>query len=142
MTRTLAVALESYPLITGDKVRFSDTDRFGHVSNAVFGVYLETARSELLHGDADDLADPGCHFVLARTEIDYLHELVWPGEVSTGLRILKLGRSSLTAEQGLYQHGHRCAQATSTLVQVDPATKSARELSESVRARLGFYCEN
>lgn len=131
--------LEDYPLRSIDKVRFSDTDKFGHVSNAVFGVYFETGRGELLHGGADDLADPGCFFVLVRTTIDYLAELNWPGEIASGTRVLTIGNSSLSVEQALFQNGKYCASATSTLVQFDPKTGKARPISAQARERLSRF---
>ncbi len=36
--------LEEFPLRTSDKVRYGDTDRQGHVNNAVFSTFLETGR--------------------------------------------------------------------------------------------------
>ena len=128
--------LSDYPYRTTDKVRFSDTDKFGHVSNAVFGVYLETGRGEVLHGGADELADPGCQFVLARTEVDYRAQLFWPGEVESGLIITKLGGSSMTVEQRLFQEGRLCAEAVSVMVQVDAETGKPHPLSDRARARL------
>jgi acyl-CoA thioester hydrolase len=33
--------LKDFPLTSIDKIRYSDTDRQGHVNNAVFASYLE-----------------------------------------------------------------------------------------------------
>ena len=131
--------LSDYPIHASDKVRFSDTDKFGHVSNAVFAVYLETGRGEFLHGGNDDLADPGCHFVLARTEIDYLSEIHWPGEVQSGLAVEKIGRSSVTFQQSLFQDGKLCAAATSVLVHFDAQTRSSKPLSDKAKTRIGAF---
>ena len=44
--------LADYPLQTHDKLGDSDTDRQGHVNNAVFSSFLETGRAELLYDPA------------------------------------------------------------------------------------------
>ena len=36
--------LDQFPLRTRDKLRYADTDRQGHVNNAVFATFLETGR--------------------------------------------------------------------------------------------------
>ena len=41
--------LESDALRTHEKLRYADTDRQGHVNNAVFATMLETGRVELLY---------------------------------------------------------------------------------------------
>ncbi len=38
-----------FPVVTTDKLRYCDTDRQGHVNNAVFLTFLETGRVELLY---------------------------------------------------------------------------------------------
>ncbi len=40
--------LEDFPHRTFDKLRYGDTDRQGHVNNAVFATFLETGRVEML----------------------------------------------------------------------------------------------
>lgn len=36
--------LKDFPSVTFDKIRYGDTDRQGHVNNAVFSAFLETGR--------------------------------------------------------------------------------------------------
>lgn len=93
-------SLEDYPHVTGDKVRYSDTDRQGHVNNAAFASYLETGRVEILYDPRHPLTGTGCAFVIARLELDYLGEITWPGEIRVGTRVEKLGRSSVTFGRG------------------------------------------
>lgn len=46
-----------FSLLTTDKIRYSDTDRQGHVNNAVFSTFLETGRAERLYRDELPLGD-------------------------------------------------------------------------------------
>jgi acyl-CoA thioester hydrolase len=36
-----------FPFLTFDKIRYADTDRQGHVNNAVYATFLETGRERL-----------------------------------------------------------------------------------------------
>lgn len=41
---TDAPTLAAYPLHSRDKLRYGDTDRQGHINNAVFATFFETGR--------------------------------------------------------------------------------------------------
>lgn len=130
------LAITDFPLRARDKLRYGDTDRQGHVNNAVFSTFLETGRVELIYGQAHRLVEPGTAFVLARLELDFRAELLWPGEVEIGTRIVSVGRSSVRLEQAIFQ-GERCvASGLSVIVQMDEATRKARPFSETVREQL------
>ena len=60
----------SFPVITTDKIRYADTDRQGHVNNAVFSTFLETGRVELLYSDEARSLGDNTTFVIARKRDD------------------------------------------------------------------------
>ncbi len=127
-------SLEAFVLRTGDKLRYGDTDRQGHVNNAVFATFLETGRVELLYNEA--LADQGAAFVIARLELDFLAEVNWPGEVEIGTAVLDVGRSSFKLFQKVFQNGKPVAQAVTVIVQMSESTRKSQPLSERARERL------
>ena len=130
------LAITDFPLRARDKLRYGDTDRQGHVNNAVFSTFLETGRVELIYGQAGRLAEPGTAFVLARLELDFRAELLWPGEVEIGTRVASVGRSSVRLEQAIFQ-GERCvASGLSVIVQMDESTRKARPFSDAAREQL------
>ncbi|MFN4009674.1 MAG: acyl-CoA thioesterase [Pannonibacter sp.] len=135
-----AAKLVDYPSVARDKLRYGDTDRQGHVNNAVFATFLETGRVEALFGSASgtgvDLADDGAAFVIARLELDFLAEIRWPGEVAIGTRVLRIGTSSVTLEQAVFQNDVCAARAVSVIVQMDEATRKSRPLSQAALAQL------
>lgn len=135
---SVEIALADYPLRTHDKLRYGDTDRQGHINNAVFSTLLETGRVELIYASEAPLAEPGAAFVLARLEVDFRAEMLWPGEVEIGSRVAAIGRSSLRLEQALFQNGRCTASAVSVLVLMDDETRRSRPLSESTRQRLAL----
>lgn len=126
------MVLNDFRFKTYDKVRFSDTDKQGHVNNAVFSTYLETGRTEILYGEKP-LHDPDCTYVIANLELDYLMEIHWPGRVDIGTNIIKIGNSSMTLEQALYQNNQMVAKAKTVVVHVDGQTKKSRPIQNAVK---------
>jgi acyl-CoA thioester hydrolase len=135
MPRPPAPALADFPAQTFDKLRYGDTDRQGHINNAVFASLCETGRVSILHGGGP-LADAGCAFVIARLALDYHAELFWPGTVQIGTGVTAIGTSSVTFAQALFQNNHCAATAQSIIVQVNQSTRRPQALSADARARL------
>ncbi|MCQ4159712.1 acyl-CoA thioesterase [Roseomonas sp. GC11] len=124
---------EIYPLWAEDRVRFGDTDRLGHVNNAAYATYFETARVELMQRL---LSGPESYFVLARIAIDYRAELRELGPIGIGSVITGLGRSSFTTGQAVFQGDLCAATAEGVVVLVDAATRRATPLPETLRQAL------
>ncbi len=130
------IDLSAYPAQNYDKLRYGDTDRQGHINNAVFTSLYETGRVTILHEAGRPLAGPGFSFVLARIAIDYRAEMFWPGLVQIGSGVKRVGNSSVTFLQALFQEGKCVSVAESVVVQVDGKTRRAAPISADTRARL------
>jgi acyl-CoA thioester hydrolase len=128
--------LADYAFVATDKLRYGDTDRQGHVNNAVFATFLETGRVELLHDSTASVAEPGSTFVLARVVLDFRAEVLWPGSVEIGTRVNTIGRSSITLDQAVFQNGRCVAVAQTVVVQVDADTRRSHPLSPAAIERL------
>ncbi|WP_428642914.1 acyl-CoA thioesterase [Roseibium sp.] len=126
--------IDAFPITTQDKLRYADTDRQGHVNNAVFATFLETGRVELLFRDR--LAEEGTAFVIARLELDFLSEINWPGSVEIGTAVLEVGRSSFKLFQKVFQDGRPVAQAVTVIVQMNEATRKSHPLGDRALQRL------
>ncbi len=124
------INLEDYPMHSYDKIRYCDTDRQGHVNNALFSSFLETGRVELLYNPEKPLYSDGGAFVIASQKLDLLSEIRWPGKIDIGSGITKIGKSSIRLVQGLYQNGKLCATAETVIVQMDEQTRGSKPLSE------------
>jgi acyl-CoA thioester hydrolase len=137
-----ALSLQDYPAITFDKVRFRDTDRQGHINNAVFATYLETGRVELLYAQDLPLTACGCVFVIAQLNLSLLAEIQWPGTVDIGTGVTRIGNSSISLLQGLYQQQNLVATAETVIVQIDELTKKPVPLSQQTKAFLNTLLLN
>lgn len=134
------ISLDDFPLRTFDKIRYADTDRQGHVNNAVFATLLETGRVELLYDPAAPLAQAGNAFVIARLAIEFRAEITWPGTIAIGTRVASVGRSSLRLEQALFQSDRCVATGETVIVLMDELTRRSRPLPEGAVVRLSEFC--
>jgi acyl-CoA thioester hydrolase len=137
--RAKTLPLSSFPFITFDKIRYRDTDRQGHVNNAVFGTYFETGRVELLYGNKDLFLAENCSFVVAKVTIELIAEIHWPGKIDIGTGVTRIGTSSLVIEANLYQDDRLVATSETIVVQVHNETKRSFPLSEKAKLALGPY---
>ena len=129
-----------FPLKSYDKIRYRDTDRQGHVNNANFSTFLETGRTEMLYLSQDKpLHDEDGSFVIAKQDLDLLGEILWPGSVEIGTLVKKIGNSSISLYQALFQNGKLVARAKTVIVHVDNETKKSKGLSQRARTVLESY---
>ena len=134
--------LENFPLRTFDKIRYADTDRQGHVNNANFSSFLETGRVEVLYNTAYPILVDGSSFVIASLKLEFLNEITWPGEVNIGTGVLKIGNSSMTIFQRLFQEDQCVANAETVIVQVDNVTRRSSPLTDSAKKTLYAWLIN
>lgn len=76
------------------QVRFGDLDAYGHVNNAVFFTYLETARTRLFLEPFLALGKRQLLLLVVRAECDYLKPIELADRVVIDLDFPKIGRSS------------------------------------------------
>jgi acyl-CoA thioester hydrolase len=120
--------LEAYPSRTSADIRYADLDRQGHVNNAVFATFSEVGRVAFMYDPARPLASEGRSFVIARLLIDFRAELFWPGHVDIGTGVVRVGRSSFTLAQGMFNDGRLVATTEATIVMVDKETRRSTPL--------------
>jgi len=127
-------AVEAFPFVHREVVRFSDLDGFGHVNNAVFSTYLEQARLAWFGDDAEEM--PLRDVILARTEIDFRSPLGVGETVAIGVRPSRLGTKSFDLEYELRADGRLVAEAKSVLVGYDYTRGESTRIPERWRRRL------
>jgi acyl-CoA thioester hydrolase len=131
-----ATARSSYPLWTTDIIRYGDTDRQGHVNNAVFATFFESGRTRFFAERNPALRTPETEFVIVRLEIDFRAELFFPGQVDIGTRVLAIGRSSFRLGQAVFSGDNCAATAACVMVLLDAESRKAWPLSAALRAWL------
>jgi acyl-CoA thioester hydrolase len=131
--------LTDFPIQTLDKIRYADTDRQGHVNNAVFSTYLETGRVEFLYDPKDPLANDNCEFVIASLHLNFLSEITWPGRLDIGTGVTRVGTSSFGLYQVLFQDEICVATAETTIVQMDVSSRKSAPLCDATRHYLNDH---
>lgn len=121
---------------TAHRLRFNDTDRLGHVNNAVFAVMLEQGRSELALEAGLPIESDGTALVIVRLELEFLREMAWPGTVTVETEVARLGNRSFTLRQRLVSASELCARAVTVLVVMDRAARRAVPLDGAWRDSL------
>lgn len=126
------------PAIHHAQVRWSDPDRLGHVNHARYLSYFEDARMDLLSASpagmpGDPGGDRGC--VAARVAVDYVSAVDYrPGlMLRVETVIARIGTSSWTLLQRLYDGAAEVARCECVLVGYDYAGRKPRPLTEDER---------
>ena len=121
-----------------ETARFRDLDPMGHVNNAVFMTWIESARIELLRslGTIEKPDTGGMAMILARAEIDFRAPLAFGDDVQIGVRCGRFGTRSFELEYELRSADRLVAEAKTVLVAYDYERNQSREIPEEWRRQL------
>jgi len=119
-----------------ERVRFRDLDAMGHVNNAVFLTYIESARVAFLQhlGAATTLQDMS--IIVARIEIDFRAPVGFGDEVAISVRASRFGDKSFDLDYELRVDGKVVAEAKSVLVGYDYGKREAVPIPDTLRESL------
>jgi len=119
--------------------RWMDVDVYGHVNNVVYYSYFDTVVNEILvrRGVLDPQTSPIIGLVV-ETRCTYFRSLTFPEPVVAGLKVAKLGSSSVRYEIALFQgeSDEAAAQGHFVHVYVDRASQRPVAIPDAVRAVL------
>src|SRR6478752_4362546 len=88
-----------YPITITLPVQWSEMDALGHVNNARFFTWFESARIALFERIGVATTGPaGIGPILATTSCDFLRPVVYPATLRVGVRVSKIGETSLGME--------------------------------------------
>jgi acyl-CoA thioester hydrolase len=121
-------------------VRYRDLDTYGHVNNAVYLTYCETARVEFLRELFDrSFDDLDVGFVVAHAEIDYRQSIGDVERVPVRIGVEHVGTTSFTLSYDLRVDGETAATAESVQVVVDQETRAAEPVPDRWREAFAAY---
>ena len=119
--------------------RWMDNDSYGHVNNVTYYSYFDTAVNEHLirEGGLDIAAGPEVGLVV-ETQCRFHASLTFPDLLDVGLRVDRLGTSSVTYDIGIFRRGDDAPAASGRFVHVwvDRATQRPTAVPPKVRAAL------
>jgi len=118
--------------------RWSDLDSLGHVNNARFFTFDESARleyfGELLRDDAEFWQSRG--FILASIGCDFIAQLHHPATLRIGFRVSRLGRSSMNTQSAMFDGDRLVAVTRGVLVWFNYQEQKTAPIPEDVRAMI------
>ena len=133
-------AMQRFPVVVRVPVQWGDMDALGHVNNAVYFTWFESARIALFERVGLAITGvPEVGPILAHTRCDFLAPVRYPGEVLAGTRIERLGTTSFTMDYEAALAGdpeRPVARGQGVVVLIDYRDGSKVPLSASLREAL------
>lgn len=129
----------AYKLFRTLTTRWADNDIYGHMNNVVHYSLFDTAVNGLLiERGVLDIHGGERIFLVVETGCRYFAEIAFPDVVDAGIRVARLGGSSVRYEVGLFRNGEPTAAAEGFFihVQVDRVTRRPVLLGDEVRRVL------
>jgi len=127
------------PFVYSVEVQFADLDAIGHVNNAVYLRYVESARIAYWLRAVGRPADlSAINVIQARTEIDYRSPAEFGETLEVATRCLSMRRSSfvLAFEIRDRASGRLVAEGRNVMVYYDYPTQRPKTIPEDIRQRI------
>ena len=124
-----------YRHFTSITTRWADNDAYGHVNNVVYYSYFDTIVNQyLIDAGALDIERSPVIGLVVETHCNYFAPLSFPHPVDAGLRVARIGSSSVHYEIGLFAAGQPLSAAHGHFVHVyvDRATRRSTPLPASL----------
>jgi acyl-CoA thioester hydrolase len=133
-------AIPRYPVSVRIPVAWGEMDAYGHVNNAVFVRWMESARMVYLEriGLVARMHDEGVGAILARTVVDYQRPVTYPDTVHAEVAITRVGGSSFTMAFRIRSEAHGADAATGEQVIVVYDYRRARTTPVDDRLRAAI----
>lgn len=139
MARSGPARRTEFELFRPVQTRWNDNDAYGHLNNAVHYQLFDTAiNSWLIEAGLLTLRGSDTVFIVAETGCRYHAEIMFPDLIQAGLRIARLGGSSVTWEIGLFRGDDDLAAAEGRFVHVHVARDGMRPAPLSQAQRDGL----
>ncbi len=132
-------ALGKWPVTVELPVQWGDMDAFGHVNNAVYLRWFESARIAYFERAGVMLQMPDLGPILARQEIDYRLPLRYPDRLLVSATVSKFGNTSFTMSLRLRSQKHEraiAAESVAVIVLLDYRTGRKVPLPDDLKGRI------
>ena len=119
--------------------RWMDNDVYGHVNNVVYYSWFDTAvNAYLIEQGALDIHLGETIGLVVETRCNYFSPLAFPQNVEAGIRVAKLGSSSVRYEVGLFAQGESLTAAKGHFIHVyvDKLTRRPQPLPLKLKTTL------
>lgn len=109
----------AYRHFSSISTRWMDNDAYGHINNVVYYSFFDTVvNRHLIEAGVLDVQRSPVIGLVVETHCNYFSPLAFPQTVDTGLRVARLGASSVRYEIGLFGAGEPLSAACGHFVHV------------------------
>ncbi|BBP96828.1 thioesterase [Burkholderia sp. SFA1] len=139
MTKPTPTTRADYAHFLSISTRWSDNDVYGHINNVVYYSYFDTVVNEyLLRAGVLDFSEGETIGLVVETRCNFFAPVVFPEPIEAGLRVEKLGNTSVRYEVGIFTQGsgEAAAQGHFVHVYVDRVTRRPVPLPAPLVAAL------
>lgn len=119
--------------------RWADNDIYGHVNNvAYYGLFDTAVNRFLINAGVLDIHEGETIGLVVETGCKYYQPLAFPERLEAGLRVARLGNSSVRYEIGIFKEGAEDAAAEGHFIHVyvNRMTRRPAPLPDDFRAAL------
>ncbi|MCQ4263408.1 thioesterase [Stutzerimonas stutzeri] len=119
--------------------RWHDNDIYGHVNNVVYYSYFDSAvNAYLIERGGLDIHEGGVVGFVVSSSCDYFASIAFPDALDVGMRVRKLGNSSVQYELAIFKQGEdeACAAGRFVHVFVDRASNRPTPIPDELRQAL------
>lgn len=119
--------------------RWMDNDIYGHVNNVIYYSWFDTAVNQfLIARDVLDIERSPVVGLVIETQCNYFAPVAFPDRITIGIRVAKLGNSSVRYEVGVFREDEEevSAQGHFVHVYVSRETRRPVALPDKLRAVL------
>ena len=130
---------DDYIVFSTITTRWFDNDVYGHMNNTIHYQLFDTAVHEyLLKQDILNSKSGSTVFLVVETGCKYFSELAFPDVISAGIKVRKIGSSSVTYDIGLFRGDavQASAQGHFVHVNVDRVTRRPVNINDENRDKL------
>jgi len=109
----------AYKVFRTISTRWMDNDAYGHVNNVVYYSWFDTAvNAYLIEQGVLDIHQGETIGLVIETQCNYFSALAFPQTVEAGIRVARLGTSSVRYEVGLFAQGEPLTAARGHFIHV------------------------
>jgi acyl-CoA thioester hydrolase len=137
--RPLPERREAYRRFSTIGTRWMDNDVYGHINNVQYYSYFDTAVNRyLVEAGALDIHHGDTIGLVVETHCNYFDSAAFPDDIQAGIRVARLGRSSVRYEIGLFVEGRDLAVAQGHFIHVyvDRANREPVQIPGKLRSVL------
>lgn len=99
--------------------RWMDNDVYGHVNNVNYYSYFDTAvNKHLIDEGALNIQESEIIGLVVETKCNYFASIAFPDTIEAGIRVTKIGNSSVRYEIGLFKEGEEFCAAKGHFIHV------------------------